>query len=49
MDSQDSKFFIFIVTVYYYLRIQIKISKRKRHMGEVQEKLGISMWCLLPV
>ena len=29
-----------MITVYYSERIQIKISKRKRHTGEIQEKPG---------
>lgn len=43
--TEFRKAVIFMVTVYYSRRIQIKISKRKRYTGErCQNKPGPSFW-----
>lgn len=42
------KTIILMITVYYNERKQIKISKMKRHMGEVQEKPGTSFQVFFP-
>lgn len=42
------KTIIQMITAYYNKRIQIKKSKMKRHMGEVQEKPGTSFQVFFP-